>query len=107
VRILQELRGEMLTVQIFVYLQLLDFLTTLLGFRLGASEASPFIRTLLFFGPAVGVAISKGVALGLGAFCIWRKKARVIGWINYWYAGLIVWNLCVILRALMAARVAR
>jgi hypothetical protein len=107
VRILQELRGEMLTVQIFVYLQLLDFLTTLLGFRLGASEASPFIRTLLYFGPALGVALSKGVALVLGAFCIWRKKARVIGWINYWYAGLIVWNLCVILRALMASRVAR
>lgn len=107
VRIIQELRGEMLTVQIFVYLQLLDFLTTLLGFRLGASEASPFIRTLLHFGPALGVALSKGVALGLGAFCIWRKKTRVIGWINYWYAGLIVWNLCVILRALMVARVAR
>jgi hypothetical protein len=55
----------------------------------------------------LGVALSKGVALGLGAFCIWRKKARVISWINYWYAGLIVWNLCVILRALMASRIAR
>jgi hypothetical protein len=103
----QELRGEILTVQIFVYLQLLDFLTTLLGFRVGASEASPFIRTFLYFGPALSVALSKGVALGLGVFCIWRKKARVIGWINYWYAGLIVWNLCVILRALMASRIAR
>jgi hypothetical protein len=102
VRIFQELRGDILTVQVFLYLQLLDFLTTLLGFRLGASEASPFIRTLLHFGPAFGVALSKGVALGLGAFCIWRKKTRVIGWINYWYAGLIVWNLVVILRALMA-----
>ncbi len=101
-RIIQELRGGILTVQVFLYLQLLDFLTTLLGFRLGASEASPFIRTLLYFGPALGVALSKGVALGLGAFCIWRRKTRVIGWINYWYAGLIVWNLCVILRALMA-----
>ena len=87
--LIEEVRGEMLMVQVFVYLQLLDFLTTLLGFRLGASEASPFIRTLLFFGPAVGVALSKVVAVGLGAFCIWRKKARVIGWINYWYAGVI------------------
>ncbi|MGD0301291.1 MAG: DUF5658 family protein [Bryobacteraceae bacterium] len=104
---LQELRGEILTVQIFLYLQLLDFLTTLLGFRLGASEASPFIRTLLYFGPALGVALSKGVALALGAFCVWRKKTRIIGWINYWYAGLIVWNLCVILRALMASQAIR
>ena len=30
--------------QVFVYLQLLDLLTTLVGFRMGAAEASPFIR---------------------------------------------------------------
>lgn len=91
----------MLTVQVFLYLQVLDFLTTLLGFRLGASEASPFIRTLIHFGPAIGVAASKGFAIALGAFCVWRKKAHVIGWINYWYAGLVVWNLCIILNLLV------
>lgn len=102
-----ELRGAMLTIQVFVYLQLLDFMTTLLGFRLGASEASPFIRSLALGGPALAVALSKGIALGLGAFCVWRKKAHVIGWINYWYAGLVVWNLCVIFRALMLPGLAR
>jgi hypothetical protein len=96
----------MITIQVFVYLQLLDFLTTLLGFRLGAAEASPFIRSLLYMGPAVALALSKGIALGLGAFCLWRKKAHVIGWINYWYAGLVVWNLCVILRVLLVNRLA-
>jgi hypothetical protein len=90
----------MLTVQIFVYLQLLDFLTTILGFRLGAAEASPFIRLLIHIGPALGVAFSKGIALALGGYCVWRNKPRVISWINYWYAGLVVWNLCIILRAL-------
>ena len=30
----------MLAIQLFVYLQLLDFLTTMIGFKLGASEAS-------------------------------------------------------------------
>jgi len=91
----------MLTVQVFLYLQVLDFMTTLLGFRLGASEASPFIRTLIHMGPAIGIACSKAIALGLGAFCIWRKKAHIIGWVNYWYAGLVVWNLCVIMRVLV------
>ena len=86
--------------QIFVYLQLLDFITTLLGFRLGASEASPFIRMLQVFGPAVGVALSKGLALGLGAVCVWLKRDRIIGWINYWYAALVVWNLITVLRVL-------
>ena len=31
----------MLVIQVFVYLQVLDYLTTLVGFKLGASEASP------------------------------------------------------------------
>ena len=92
----------MLTVQVFVYLQLLDFLTTILGFRLGAGEASPFIRLLIHIGPALGVAFSKGIALALGGYCVWRNKPRVIGLINYWYAGLVVWNLCIIFRALQS-----
>ena len=88
----------MLTVQLFIYLQLLDFLTTMLGYRLGAGEASPFVRALTAYGPALGVALSKLVALALGGFCIWRRKTHVISWINYWYAGLVVWNLCVIIQ---------
>jgi hypothetical protein len=90
-------------VQLFIYLQLLDFITTMLGFRLGAAEASPFIRLLLHIGPALGVALSKVLAVALGGVCIWLKKDRIISWINYWYAGLVVWNLCVILQVLRFA----
>jgi hypothetical protein len=85
--------------QIFVYLQLLDLLTTLIGFKLGAAEASPFIRALMHAGPAVGVIGSKVLALGLGALCVWANKAHVVRWITYWYAGLIVWNLMIMLAA--------
>jgi hypothetical protein len=87
-------------VQVFIYLQLLDFITTVLGFRLGATEASPFIRMLLFFGPGLAVALSKALAITLGGVCVWLKKDRIIGWINYWYAALVVWNLCVIMKVL-------
>lgn len=86
-------------VAIFVYLQLLDILTTLVGFRLGAAEASPFIRMLMHAGPAVGVILSKLVALGLGAFCVHRKRYHVIRWASYWYGVLVVWNLMVVLAA--------
>ncbi|HEY2017694.1 MAG TPA: DUF5658 family protein [Bryobacteraceae bacterium] len=82
---------------IFVYLQLLDLLTTLIGFRLGAGEASPFIRMLMHAGPALGVTLSKLVALALGGICIWAKKSHLIRWVSYWYAGLVVWNLMVLL----------
>ena len=83
--------------QIFIYLQLLDLLTTLVGFRLGAKEASPFIRMLMHAGPAVGVMASKALSLGLGALCLHYKKEHLVRWISYWYGGLIVWNLMVLL----------
>jgi hypothetical protein len=83
--------------QIFVYLQLLDLLTTLVGFRLGAAEASPFVRVLMHAGPAAGVIVSKVLALGIGALCVYLEKAHVIRWITYWYGGLVVWNLMIML----------
>ena len=87
-------------IHIFVYLQLLDLLTTLVGFKLGASEVSPFIVKLIHAtSPAMGVAASKVVGLGIGGLCIAMNRARLVGWINYWYAGLVVWNLCMILTA--------
>jgi hypothetical protein len=82
---------------IFIYLQLLDLLTTLVGFKLGAKEASPFIRLLMFAGPAVGVLASKVVALGLGAVCVYSKRMHLLRWVSYWYCGLVVWNLMVML----------
>jgi hypothetical protein len=88
------------TIQIFVYLQVLDFLTTLIGFKVGASEASPFIARLIHASsPAIGVAASKVVGLGIGALCVAMNRARLVGWVNYWYATLVVWNLGVILVA--------
>jgi hypothetical protein len=87
-------------IHIFLYLQLLDFLTTMVGFRLGASEASPFIAKLIHAtSPAVGVAASKVVGLGIGGLCVFLNRARLVGWINYWYAGVIVWNMFIILAA--------
>jgi hypothetical protein len=85
--------------QIFVYLQLLDLLTTLVGFRVGAAEASPFIRMLMHVGPTTGVIISKVLALGIGALCIAVNKKHIVRWITYWYGVLIVWNLMVMLVA--------
>ena len=90
----------MAAIPIFLYLQLLDFLTTLVGFKVGAHEASPFIVKLIHVSsPAVGVAASKLVGLGIGVLCIALNRARIVGWINYWYAGIVIWNLSVILTA--------
>ena len=84
---------------VFIYLQLLDLLTTLVGIRLGAEEAIPFIRLLMHAGPAVGVLASKVVALALGGVCLYYKKHQVLRWVTCWYGALIVWNLMVMLTA--------
>lgn len=86
-----------LSLQTFLYLQVLDVLTTFLGFRMGLSEASPFIRALMGMGPMAGVLLSKVVALLLGAACVRSGRYHVIRLINYWYAALVVWNLTLIL----------
>lgn len=83
--------------QIFLYLQILDFLTTLVGLRIGLRELSPFIRQIMQGDPALGLAATKLLAVGLAGFCIWSHRDRIIRWINYWYAGLVLWNLCIML----------
>jgi hypothetical protein len=89
----------MVYVQVFLYLQVLDLLTTLVGLKLGISEASPFIRSLLHFGPSFAVAASKIVAVGLAGICVGLNRSYLVRWINYWFAGLVIWNLCNILAA--------
>jgi len=87
----------------FLYLQVLDVLSTLIGFSLGNAEASPFIRLLVRFGPVAGLAVSKGVAIGLVAVCFAIKRVRLIRLINFWYAGLVIWNLYTVLAVLITA----
>lgn len=89
--------------EIFAYLQLLDFATTLLGFRFGAQEASPFVRLLMHLGPVTGLIASKFCAFAIAAACLWLRRQRVIGWINYFYAALIIWNLRIILTVATAS----
>ena len=87
-----------LIVEVFTYLQILDVLSTLIGFSLGKSEASPFIRLLIRWGPVAGLVASKIFAAGFLMVCIFLKRWNLIKLINYWYAALVVWNLFVALR---------
>lgn len=85
----------------FLYLQVLDLITTMVGFRVGASEASPFIAKLIHISsPLAGVAAAKFIAFAIAGLCLFTKRRKLVTWINYWYAGLVIWNLVVILAAI-------
>jgi hypothetical protein len=87
-------------IEVFLYLQVLDILTTLIGFSLGNTEASPFVRLMVHYGPFAGLVVSKILAVGLAAACLLLRRRKLILWINYWYAAVIVWNLYTTLRVL-------
>jgi hypothetical protein len=84
----------------FLILQLADLATTMVGLRLGAQEASPLARGAMYVGvsPATGVLATKLAAVVIAGVCVWTRRARVIGWVNYWYVGLVLWNIGIIAR---------
>lgn len=85
----------------FIILQFLDFLTTIAGFRLGGVEISPFVRWLTEIGPVMGIALAKLLAFALAGVCLWFRKERVILWVNYFFAALVLWNTGQLLRVLI------
>ena len=85
------------SLKVFIALQALDIVTTLLGLRLGAGEASPFIGRLMHMDPVAALLIAKIYAVLLVAVALRYKKPRLIVFLNYWFAAVVTWNLGVIL----------
>ena len=65
-------------IEVFLYLQILDILTTLIGFSLGNQEASPMVRMMVRWGPVNGLVISKIVAVGVAALCLLLRRRKLI-----------------------------
>jgi len=76
----------------FVVLQVLDLLTTLAAFHVGAFEVNPLVAHLTtLFGPVGGLVCSKLIALLLA----WWVRKRL--WmVNLFYTGIICWNIYVL-----------
>ena len=78
----------------FVLLQVLDFMTTLLGLWLGGTELNPFIARLMrFTDPVIGLMLAKLIGFGLGGYFIWRERTWIVRRINYFFAVLVSWNM--------------
>jgi hypothetical protein len=82
---------------VFIALQVLDMLTTLLGLELGAKEASFFLGNLMKVGPLAALLLAKIIAVLLIATAMKYKRPRVVVFLNYWFAAVVTWNLLMIL----------
>jgi hypothetical protein len=88
---------------VFIFLQLLDILTTLLGLQLGAQESSMFLGRLMRAGPVAALLIAKIIAVLLVAVAMKFRRPRVVVFLNYWFAVVVSWNLGVLLLSQFSA----
>lgn len=80
---------------VFITLQALDALTTLLFLHFGVAEANPLVRAALKIStqPAVALLLVKGFAIALATFA-WSSGRRGLLWkINLLFAMCVTWNL--------------
>ena len=85
------------SLSIFVALQLLDIVTTMLGLQMGAEESSIFLQRLMHVGPLPALLLAKIFAVALVSMALRMKRPRVVVFLNYWFALVVTWNLGTIL----------
>jgi hypothetical protein len=86
------------TLSLFVLLQILDGLTTLVFLRLGVAEGNPIVRFALGLSgsPVAAIALLKASGCAL-AFAAWkRRRTRALRFANVVFAVCVLWNLAAI-----------
>ena len=85
----------------FLYLQLLDLMTTLAFLTMGIQEGNPMVRAAMSLTahPAAGLVIVKVIAALLAAYCFLTNRIALLARMNVFFAVVIVWNVYVILTA--------
>jgi hypothetical protein len=86
------------SIGLFLGLQIVDVLTTLIGLHLGAEEGSTFIGHLVQTGPLSGLIISKILAAGLAAIAVFLNRKRILVFLNIWFGAVVAWNVITIIR---------
>ncbi len=90
----------------FVYLQLLDILTTLAFLMQGVAEANPFVRWAIAQGenPVQALVLVKAFAVALAVYCVIRARHRVLRIANIFFAVVVAYNLVIIIISSPALR---
>ena len=83
----------------FVYLQLLDVLTTIAFLLQGVSEGNPIVRWVINYGPhPIGsLFLLKGVAVAMAVLCVYRHREGLLRKVNIFFAVVVLYNLAVLI----------
>jgi hypothetical protein len=88
--------------EVFIFLQLADLLTTVIGIRFGAQELNPIVRQMMSLGTVEGLVLCKLLMISMAAVVLWYQRSRVVVIVNYLFAALVVWNLTQLLKLAQA-----
>ena len=85
----------------FVYLQLLDVLTTVAFLLNGVAESNPVVRWAMEAAPNPfsGLILVKVAALALGVYCTLSARHQLLQKVNIFFAGLVAYNLLALILA--------
>ena len=85
----------------FVYLQILDVLTTVAFLLHGVAESNPVVRWAMQAAPDPfsGLVLIKVAALGMGAYCMLSARQQLLKKVNVFFAGLVAYNLVALILA--------
>ncbi len=85
----------MATLAEFIYLQLLDILTTIAFMMQGVGESNPIIRWAIREGPHPiwALLMLKGCGVLLALFCLYRSREKLLRKVNVFFACLVAYNL--------------
>ncbi len=83
----------------FVYLQLLDVLTTIAFLLQGVGEGNPIVRWVIRYGPhPIGsLFMMKAVAVAMAIFCVYRHREGLLRKVNIFFAVVVLYNLAVLI----------
>lgn len=100
------IRTQTNALAIFIVLQCLDVLTTLVFLSKGMAEGNPLMGLALSsaHAPWLGLVVSKLIAVLIGRYCYRNGRFTLLRRANAGYALVVGWNLVGITAALLAAR---
>lgn len=92
----------MLTQITFIFLQLADFVTTMIALHMGGFESNSLVTRFMAIGSLQGLILSKVIILAIAAAIVIARKQHVLRWANVIFTGVVLWNVIVIVT--LAAR---